>query len=289
MRKQSQLGLVVEGSSISSSVLRLPKLAEELGPVKSASMREGRRLSNMLRAGYAVEDFADLQAASLILLYLPDNAVPRMVEGLCASELVLKDLSFVLCESWLTTDVLHPLAMAGASIATVTRLPTMQRDWFAVEGSSKAVRLMRRFLARNGARSDEVKPGSKDYLFASELMVTALPMPLLITAQQALRASGLSGNTLSALLEQMTLKILQDFLRGARAPWGGPLNECSAELSEMHMETLRTRNPSVGAYLHEQLGLARKAMAAARLPPEEVANSAKTTRVIQGMRASGKL
>ncbi len=289
MRKQSQLGLVVEGSSTSSSVLRLPKLAEELGPVKSASMRVARRLSNMLRAGYAVDDFEDLQAANLILMYLPDSAVPQMVEGLCASELVLKDLSFVLCESWLTTDALRPLAMAGASTATAMRLPTLQRDWFAVEGSSKAVRQMRRFLERNGARSDEVKPGSKDYLFASELLTTALPLPLLMTAQQALRASGLSGNVLSAVLEQMTLKMMQDLLRGARASWGGPLNECSPELSDLHLETLRTRNPSVGDYLNEQLGSARKAMATVRLAVKDVASPVKTTQAPQAMRASGKL
>ena len=289
MRKQSQLGLVVEGSSTTSSVLRLPKLAEQLGPVKSGSIRVAKRLSSMLRAGYAVDDFEDLQAANLILLYVPDGSVPRLVESLCASELVLKDMSFVLCESWLTTEALRPLTKAGASTATVTRLPTMQRDWFAVEGSAKAVRQTRRFLQRSGARSEEVKAGHKDYLFASQLMITALPLPLLSSAQHALRASGISGNILAAVLEQMTLKMLQDFLRGSRGTWGGPLNECSAELGELHLRTLRERNPLIGAYLNEQLGSARRAMAAARPVPDDTTSPAERTRTVRVMRASGKL
>ena len=133
MKKQSQLGLVIEGNATSSTVLRISRLVKNLGPVKSATVRVARRLSNALRAGYAVEQYEDLQAANLIFLRFPDAAVARIVQEVCASELVLKDMSFVLCESWLTSDVLYPLATRGASTATVVNLPTIQRDWFVVE------------------------------------------------------------------------------------------------------------------------------------------------------------
>ena len=260
MKKQSQLGLVIEGSVASSAVLRASKLADELGPVKSASVRVARRLSNLLKAGYAVEGYEDLQGSGLVLLHVPDTAVGRIVSEICSAEMALKGISFVLCESWLAGDVLKPLAERGASTATVMTLPTPQRDWFVAEGASRAVRLARRFLERSGFRTDEAKAGSKDLLFASQLMATAIPIPILVTAQHALRSSGFSGNILSTLLEQMTMRMLQDFLRGGRAPWGGPLNDCAAEISEGHFQSLREKSPEVAKYLGEQIVLARRVM-----------------------------
>ena len=270
MKKQLQLGLVVEGNSTESAVLHLPRLAEELGPVKSAVLRVARRVSNMLKAGYAVADYEELQAASLILLRVPDASVPRVVDELCASELIFKDLSFVLCESWLPVDELSALASKGASVATLINLSTYQGSWFAVDGEAKAVRQIRQFLERNEVRSNEILPDCKHLLFASEILAAALPLPLLVTAQQALRASGVSGKVLSALLEQMTQKMVQDFLKGARAIWGGPLTESSEETGRMYLEQLRRSHPGMASLIEEQLPFGRRIMQAHRQGTEEL-------------------
>ncbi len=73
MKKHLQLGLIAEGNSTNSAVLRLPKIADELGPVKSVTLRVARRLSNFLRAGYAVSEYKDLDAARVVLLRVPDS------------------------------------------------------------------------------------------------------------------------------------------------------------------------------------------------------------------------
>src|SRR5579875_1445654 len=133
MKKQLQVGLVVEGNSLHSDVLRLPKLSQELGPIKSATLRVSRRLSNMLRAGYAVSDYEELQTARLILLRIPDCAIARIVEELSECDLVFKDLAFVLCESWAMNDVLEPLRVRGAAVGTMVGVSSIQRNWFVVE------------------------------------------------------------------------------------------------------------------------------------------------------------
>lgn len=270
MKKQLQLGLVVEGNSTESAVLRLPKLAEGLGPVKSTVLRVARRLSNMLKAGYAVADYEELQAAGLILLRMPDASVARVVEELCSSELVFKDLSFVLCESWLPLHSLSALANKGAAIATLNNLPTHRRDWFIVEGQAKATRQMRHFLERNEARSSEVLVDSKHLLFASGILATALPIPLLISAQQALRATGLSGKLLSGMMAEIAEKMLQDFQKGARGSWGGPLAECSEETSSMYLDKLRQSHPTIAAFLDKHLPPARQFMLHHRQDTEEL-------------------
>lgn len=277
MKKQLQLGLVVEGNSTESAVLHLPRLAEELGPVKSTVLRVARRVSNMLKAGYAVADYEELQAASLILLRMPDASVSRVVDELCSSELIFKDLSFVLCESWLPVDELSALTDKGASVATLIKLSTHQGSWFAVDGQAKAVRQIRQFLERNEVRSNELLPGSKHLLFASEILATALPLPLLVTAQQALRASGISGKVLSALLEQMTQKTVQDFLKGARAAWGGPLTASSEETGRTYLEQLRRSHPAMASLIEEHLPSGRQIMQAHRQGAEELQEFQETT------------
>ncbi len=138
MKKSPKIGLVVEGNITHSAILRMPKLGDELGPVKSASVRVARRVSNFLKAGHAVAEYEEMQTAQLILLRAPDESVPRIVEEIFAAELILKDVSFILCESWLSLEVLAPLRLRGASVGTVLPVPSNRRDWFVVEGDPHA-------------------------------------------------------------------------------------------------------------------------------------------------------
>ena len=256
MKKQAQLGLIVEGKAAGSPLLRLPNIAGDLGPIKSAALRVARRLSNMLHAGYGVADYEELQAARLILLRVPDCAVQRIVDELCASDLDFRDLSFVLCESWLTMDILEPLRERGSAVATLVSVPSVHQEWFAIEGHVAAVRQTRRFLERNHARCVEIRAGCKPLLLAAELFATVLPVQLLAAAQEALRGSGISGNPLAALLEQMSRKMLDDFQKGRRLQWGGALTECSESTAEVYFEHLRRGVPRLAEMLEEQLNRA---------------------------------
>lgn len=277
MKRQPQLGLVAEGSSSNSNLLRLPKLGEELGPVKSRVLRVARRLSNMLRAGYAVSEYEELQAARLILLHVPDREVPRIVEELCASELVLKELAFALDESWLMMDALEPLRARGAAVATLVCVPTMHRDSFIVEGDAAAARQLRRFLERNEARALEIRPGTKPLYFAAELLAASLPVPLFAAAQEALRASGISGNNLSTLMDQMVQKMFRDFLKGSRVAWGGPLNQCSLETAGTYFEALSRCHPEIADTICGHLDWARDRMQRHKDSPNDFSHALSLT------------
>ena len=253
MKKQAQLGLIVEGKAASSALLRLPTIAQELGPVKSASMRVARRFSNLLHAGYPVDDYEELQAARLILLRVPDATVSRVVEELSSSDLLFRKLAFGLCETWLPTDVLEPLRQRGSAVATLVSVPTVRHNWFAVEGQTSAVRQIRRLLDRNDMYSTEIHAESKALLFGAELLATVLPLSLFAAAQEALRCSGISGKPLSALIEEMGLKMLRDFAKGTRLLWGGPLAQCSLETANSYFENLRRSHPRLAKALDEHI------------------------------------
>ncbi|MBV8832783.1 MAG: hypothetical protein JO217_16385 [Acidobacteriaceae bacterium] len=261
MRRLSQVGLVVEGNSTGSSILRLPTLPQDLGPLKSVTLRVARRQSNILRAGYAVAEYEELQAARLILVRVPDSSVSRVVQELCDSELVFKNLSFVLCETWLSAEVLEPLRNRGASIATLVCMPSVRHDWFVVEGQMAAGRQVRRFLERNDVLTSELRPGSKHLLFAAQMLASALPIILFSTAQLALRAAGISGKNLAVLMETMAHKMLKDTLKGgSRANWAGALHDCSEETAKSYLQMLRITHPEIGEVLDDMLSTAHRRM-----------------------------
>lgn len=261
MKKQLQLGLVVEGKINDSTLLRLGGIAERIGPVKAESIGVARRVSNFLHAGYPVERFDDLQAARTVLLHVPDRALGRIVEHLCDSGMPLEGMSFVLCGSWLPSDALEPLAAAGAAVATIVEAAAASRNWFVVEGHATATRQMRSIVEHSGgARAFELRPGTKSLYFAAELLATVLPMPLFLAAEEALRASGISGNHLHLLVRDIAEKAFRDLLKGARRNWGGPLTDCSLETAEAHLSAVRSACPSLGDIIDRQLAWASQRM-----------------------------
>ncbi len=253
MNQQPQLGLIIEGNSTHSEIVRLPSIVQELGPVKSSSIRVARRHSNQIRAGYPIAEYRELHATNLILMKLADSSVSRVVEELCTSDLPLKGLGFALCESWLQTQTLAPLASRGAHVATILKLPSLSMPRFVVEGDVKAVRQVRRLLARNGVRSIELRPEHKHLVFASELLAMTVPILLLGSAKQLLREGGVSGNVLWDILDQMARKMVLDFSRGSRLEVSGPLTECPSETTRSHLDILERTQPSIASMLRQHL------------------------------------
>jgi hypothetical protein len=255
MNQQLQLGLIIEGNSTHSEILRLPSIVQDLGPVKSSSIRVARRHSNQIRAGYPVADYQELHAANLILIKLADSSVPRVIEELCASDLPMKGLGFVICESWLHTEAMEPLARRGANVSTIVKLPSVSTPRFVVEGDMKAVRQVRRFLSRNSTRSIELRPEHKHLIFASELLSITVPIALLGSAKQLLRESGLSGNVLWDILDQMARKMVLDFSRGSRRDASGLLSDCPSEATRSYLDLLERSQPSIASLLRQHLRL----------------------------------
>ena len=260
MKNQQSVGLVVEGNATSSSVLRLSNVIEDLGPIKAGAMRVARRLANFLRAGYAVDSYEELRTARLVLIRVPDASLPRTVEELCGSELVFRDLAFVLCESCLSSSALKPLQDRGATVATVTPVQSIRQSWFILEGQLAAMRHVRRFLERNNSRAFELRPGTKPLYFAAQMMALGLPSTCYAAAQQALRAAGISGNRLHGLLEEMSFEMFRAFSNGIRFRWPGARLGCTREVADEYLGLLRQQHPQLAALLDNHLISAESGM-----------------------------
>ena len=258
--KKLQAGLVIEGNLTSSVLLRLPVITAELGPIKSSSLQVSRRVSNFLKGGYAVKSWDDLANARTILIRVPDTAIERVVEELAEAALNWNEHTFVLCETWAPTEMLEPLKAKGATIASIVALPSGQERLFAVEGDLHAVRQTRRLIERSDTRALELRSGSKHLLFAASVLCAAIPIPVLLMAQQALREGGVSGNELSGAIEGMSNEMLAGFFKGARTTWGGPLADSIEPSQTAHWRRLGVTHPEFAVRIKELVDWSRTYM-----------------------------
>jgi predicted short-subunit dehydrogenase-like oxidoreductase (DUF2520 family) len=253
MKKPLPVGLVVEGNATASTLLHLPDLADQIGPVKSTALRVARRFSNALRAGHAVATYEELQNSRLVLIRVPDESLERIVQEIQASELALRQMCFAVCETWVASDMLARLRAAGASVASLILVPGTEAPWFVAEGDLPCIRQARRLVEGSGARLLQLRTGCKSLYFAAELLATTFPLPFLAAAKTSLRQAGLSGRLLSSVLDQLSYKLLRNVKAGTRMPLGGPMAACSEEVSSAHLAGTRARLPEVGVLIDRHL------------------------------------
>jgi predicted short-subunit dehydrogenase-like oxidoreductase (DUF2520 family) len=253
MKKSQPVGLVVEGNLTSSAILHLRSVMAELGPIKGRTNRLSRRASNFLRAGVPVSSYEELDDARVILIHVPDSSVAGVVQELSLAGLNFNSKVFLLCETWQSSDALAPLAGHGAATASSVVINTARNRWFVIEGSALATRVVRRLLNRDAARTIEINNGSKQLLFAAELLTGVLPITLLGRAEQALRSASISGNQLYALLEGITQRMFQDAANHRKSDTPLSVRGCPAEVAQAHLQRLRETDPDLAGYLAQQL------------------------------------
>jgi uncharacterized protein DUF2520 len=250
-----QLGLIVEGNSTKSVVLRYPGLADGIGPIKALSPAVARRVSNFFRSGESVDSYEGLRECESVLIRVPDSSIPRIISEICGSRLDLTGMSFVLCESWLSSDSLADLKSRGATVATVVPVLGDNGKWFALEGQFVAVKRARRLLNGLNARTVELKPGTKHLYFAASAFAETLPRALFTAAQKALRMSGVTGKHLYELVEEMAQGMFRDLDRGTRGGWSGASVGCPEQIASGYIDELKKTSPELAVLLCEQLRL----------------------------------
>ena len=78
--KPSKTGLVSAGGVSKLFIARMPVLLRNIGPVKATTFRVARRISNLLRAGRPVEDYAGLNGCDLVWIAVPEAALDRIAD-----------------------------------------------------------------------------------------------------------------------------------------------------------------------------------------------------------------
>lgn len=237
MKQAPSVALVGAGSVSRSFLARIPKLADQLGPVKAPSFRVARRIVNSLRFGYAVREHAELRDARLVLIAVPDSRAAATLEELGSAMSDWRDRSVVLCGSRQNSGLLAALAARGASVASLDPIPGMRQDHYAIAGDRAALSRLRSLLGDGAKRTIEIHPEAKEHFLRALWMASAGVMPAIDAAVMNLRHAGVERRVAVPIVEELVLKSVRGYLRAGRkarhAPrhWPGdfPARPCETE------------------------------------------------------------
>lgn len=199
---------VLGAGAVSRSIIgQLPAKAREIGPVAAVSFRVASRTANSLRAGYAVRNAGELDAAPAILFHAPPDHAAALLELLEAAAIRWPGKALIACDCDLDRAFAARLEGRGASIAIARQFGLAGQ--IAVEGSGRGQSIANRIARALHLRVIEINRGAADVFDAAVTLSAAALTPLVDTAAAFLRQAGVretEAPRLAALLFEQTLR-----------------------------------------------------------------------------------
>jgi len=91
-------------------------------------------------------------------------------------------------------------------------------------------------------------------------------LPLFVGAEKALRASGMSGTHLDALLNEMAQSMFKTFGKGARVNYARPLTAYSPQTARTYLDSLRRVDPQFAEFVTGMLVSGARVPSKAKIP-----------------------
>jgi hypothetical protein len=226
----------------------------KLGPVKGVSFSTARKLVLALRAGYAVPNYAALEACPLIWIHVPDSMLDSVLRDLAAQTPIHRTM-VVICETERDSSHAESLLARGARVATVNSLDELQST-FIVEGHPETVRSVKKILERDRRRAIEVQAGRKPLFLAGMQLSTLLLRPFLQSAMGCFQDAGLSRADAAALVESLASKMLATFRTAGAKPWSAQTREAFAAALQHGTSQLENLKPQNARLYAEGMRLA---------------------------------
>jgi predicted short-subunit dehydrogenase-like oxidoreductase (DUF2520 family) len=184
----------------------------------------------------------------VILIAVPDSAIPEVAEELAAAQWPQKAKRVVLHTSgaW-PSGILAPLRQFGASVGSVHPLqsfsgigsPNLEGCIFAVEGDSGATRVARSIARALDGRILPLDPAAKPLYHAAATMAAGQVLAELEAAIQIFASLGMKRREALRALLPLTRQVLENLERlGPRPAWTGPLARGDFSVIEAHENSL---------------------------------------------------
>ena len=243
-------GLAAAGTVSRTFLSRLPILSRNLGPVVSTSFRVATRISNALRAGTAIRDFAGLQNTREILICLAGPRAPDLLQPAFLEAIDWKGKVALFCDCDATGPLRERLRRNGAYTGSLTTLPQLP-GCMLLEGDREAVRTGRVIAKALKAREFCVP---QDRLLLFQAAVTAsgsLFLPLIETVVECLRQSGLGEPFVANISEALFHNSLRVYRRSGRKCWGGTWAQTERDSVEAQIQALQSIRPHLGEFFRD--------------------------------------
>lgn len=214
--KTPWLGLVCAGSVSRTSWVRLPGLAQYLGPVKSSSLRAASRAVNNLKTGTPVGTNEEIAECQTILFSVPEADLEPYIVGVVKAREDWTKRSLILFRCAPNLPALDRFQACGGSLCWFDSLPGSQDKRFVAEGDPRALKALRKLVQKNGVELIEIARGTRAHFQAATAGLTCLHLPLLAASMELLRKCDLPGAQASELADQLLLRSSRSYLRSGK-------------------------------------------------------------------------
>jgi predicted short-subunit dehydrogenase-like oxidoreductase (DUF2520 family) len=254
----------------------LARAGHEIVAVTGVSEASRRRAAQSLPGVPITEPHEAAARASLILLCVPDDALPGLVAGLAATGAELSGRLVVHTSGRYGTDVLRPAAERGAlplalhPVMTFTGRPDdverLDGVCFGVTAPDELRTVAEALVIEMGGEPVFIREADRG-LYHAALASSANHLVGLVTeSADLLRGVGVANP--SRMLSPLLFAALDNALRLGDAGLTGPVARGDAETVARHIEVLSAASPqALGAYLALARLTAGRALAAGLLAP----------------------
>jgi predicted short-subunit dehydrogenase-like oxidoreductase (DUF2520 family) len=252
MLKAPRTALIAEGPVSQSWVAKLPGLRRHLGPVKGVTLRSASRAVNLIRAGVASDNYADLQRCEVVLLGVPDSELAKWIEALLASNTNWARVAFITCSNRNDSSMLNDLRQNGAHTGSLSEMEGFAGKKYIFEGDNVALHRLRRLIESDGtARIVEIGERKRPVYEAGLTFAVGMTFPMIAAAVDSMRAAGIHAKIAENAVENAVLGAVRAYLRAGRRGWTGAvarsdreelrrqyqaLFEVDEELAEMYLK-----------------------------------------------------
>ncbi len=249
------MGLVCAGGVGQSFLARMPALLQHVGPIKTSTFQASRKVANILRTGSAASHHSALEACQLILVWVPEARLDRVLRDLVARTPIRKTPfsknMVVLCECMRDSRASSALQGTGARVATLNLIPDSGERIFVAEGHPATVRHLHALFAENQRKLIVLKPGTKPLFLAGIHAGAPLLLPWIAAGMACLRAAGFSRSEAATVGEILGGRVLRKYAKAGAKAWSRiTAVELRAALDH-GVPQIRARDPKL-ADLYEQ-------------------------------------
>lgn len=207
---------------------------------------------------------------SIILIAVPDSAVPQVMAQLSSYPDELPKRIVLHTSGALSSDVLAPLRSFGALAGSIhplqsfsgVAMPALDGRIFAVEGDPGAIRVARSITRALGGQAFLLNPAAKPLYHAAASMSAGHVLAIVESAIQVFASLGMRRREALRALLPLTRQVLENEERlGTRAAWTGPLALGDYQVISSHQAALRAYPPEYFAAYQALNNLAARVLA----------------------------
>ena len=217
--------------------------------VVTSSPASAKRAARAIGGGHpSAQINCDVFVAPIILIAVPDSAIPQVVAQLSSYPDELRKRVVLHTSGVVGSNVLAPLRLNEALTGSIHPLqsfsgvavPELEGRMFAVEGDAGATRIARVITRTLGGQVFLLNPAAKPLYHAAASMSAGHVLAIVESAIQIFASLGMKRREALRALLPLTRQVLENEERlGAGAAWTGPLARGDYQVISSHESALR--------------------------------------------------